>query len=314
MRWLDTWIRNDRNWCRAVKADGWDGLIQGAFSGGLASPLYPEMRDHCQAALRNARQEGMRTAAYTNAAPWRTPRFWFEKTIDNIGSELQHLSFIALDHELSEGNRPTDADMEEFIRLLRTLKKPIIGYSADWFVGMRAANGFKTKFALDGYWYARYDNNPFIGVPVWPMAQRIVGKQYTGSTQVHGKTVDKNEFDDVWLAQLTAPPAPPAPPEEDEVPTQAEYNALVAKVAALEKRTVDYVRFQGTNSVYEVTGHTLNAVSGWEEYGDQTEDRIKERKVIMRGTPEYKRYAEEYEVTYHRMPSEKLKQVRPNDD
>lgn len=202
MKLLDTWIRNDRAWCRAVKADGWGGLVQGAFSGGLAKPLYPEMRDHCEEALRNARLEGMVTGAYTNAAPWRSPQFWFDKTVEHIGAELEHLSFLVVDHELHEGARPTDEDMREFIRLLKTLGKPLIGYSADWFLGMRAAHGFQTRFALDGYWYAHYDRDPTLGTPAWPMAPRIVGKQYRGSTTIQGKTVDLNEFDDAWIAEI----------------------------------------------------------------------------------------------------------------
>ena len=206
MKWLDTWIRNDRNWCRAVKADGWSGLIQGAFSGGLAAPLYPEMRDHCQEALRNARQEGLLTAAYTNAAPWRSPLFWFEKTIDHIGSELQYLSFIAVDHELMEEGRPTDQDMRTFIDLLKGLGKPLIGYSADWFLGLRAAHGFRTQWPdrLDGYWHARYNTTADwqLNRPRWMMDDRLVGKQYSGSTQIHGKTVDLNDFDSARIDQL----------------------------------------------------------------------------------------------------------------
>ncbi len=204
MKFLDTWIGNDRAWCKAVKADGWGGLIQGAFSGGLAAPLAPEMAAHCESSLRNARQEGLITAAYTNAAPWRTPQFWLDTTVDNIGGELQHLSFIVVDHELMEAGRPTNQDMSTFIGLLKALGKPLIGYSGDWFLGMRAANGFNTRWdnALDGYWYARYDNNPLIGQPTWSMHPRIVGKQYKNSHPVQGKAVDANEFDDVWLGEL----------------------------------------------------------------------------------------------------------------
>jgi len=119
------------------------------------------------------------------------------------------------------------------------------------------------------------------------------------------------DYGEAWIPKI---PTAGDGDEEDEVPTQAEYDALVAKVAKLEARTKDYVRFAGTNSIYEVVGDTLVGVPDWESYTDQAEDPVMERVVIERGTPEWARYTSNYRVTYRSMPPAMLVQTRPNDD
>lgn len=98
--------------------------------------------------------------------------------------------------------------------------------------------------------------------------------------------------------------------QEVEVPTQDEYNELVKQVEALEGRNIDLIRFQGTDSIFKVMGHILVEVSGWGEYQDQGGKRV----VVMRGTPEYKRYTEGYGIWFKQMPKELLKQTRVKDD
>lgn len=261
MRILDTWVGVDRAWCDGVKADGWGGLIQGAFSGGMAEPLFPTMQTECENSLRNARAAGLLTAAYTNASPWYSVDQCIQWTLDAIGDELDNLSFLVVDHELQGSDvqyagyyagRPTDEWMDEFITKLKALGKPLIGYSGDWFNGMRKAHGYKWQWPelLFGYWHARYDGVPDVKVwpPLHPMHALVIGKQFTGSTIIRGKTVDQNEFDQVWIDSLTQ--------EEDDMSSE-EYKELKADIDRLKQLSENYIVFKGHSPVYRQSGHML---------------------------------------------------------
>lgn len=196
IRLLDTYQGVTPKWCHDRLAEGWDGIIQGAWSGGFAPPLYSTMQKATRQSLRNMRAEGGITCFYTNAAPWRTPQVWFDETMRAVGNEYQDCSRIFVDHELRDGalyTRPENVD--EFIRLLRTLGKPVDGYSADWFLNTQVTAGLRITFDLDAYWYAAYDGQAVLGLPRRKMCARIGGKQYQGSTTIDGVSCDLNVFD-----------------------------------------------------------------------------------------------------------------------
>ncbi|KKN47954.1 hypothetical protein LCGC14_0657680 [marine sediment metagenome] len=241
MKLLDTWVGVNETWCRARLMEGWGGLIQGAGSGGRAAPLYPTMQRECARSLSAMRRAGGLTAAYFNTNPWYSPQQTLDDALRAIGAELEHLSFLVIDHELSPvpatraGAQDLDDRTHELIRLTRDVAAPwgipIIGYSADWFLGFLGTllgrtgpDNLRNWYALDGYWHARYDNIPDLrmGTPTWAMAEPVVGKQYKGTTILGGKVTDLNVFDGAWIHEITqAPvePTPPAPPEEPEKET-----------------------------------------------------------------------------------------------
>ena len=324
MKLLDTWVAVDQSWCRNRLATGWHGLIQGAGSGGHAKPLYPVMQAECEKSLRSMRLAGGITGAYFNTNPWYSPQFTLDDALNAIGLELEHLSFLVIDHELSPepATRAGALDLvkrtHELIRRTRLAAPgiPIIGYSADWFLGMlRTLLGQSPKYALDGYWHARYDGIPDLAVnrPRWAMTSApLVGKQYQGTTTLGGVVVDLNVFDDQWMAGLTYND-PPIPPKEELTLSSAEYNDLADQLSNLEDRT-HHIRFQGTNTIYKVVGDTLVAVPSWEAYKAQVSDPFKYRKVIMKGTEEWDVFTTEFRVTLSRMYPALLEQTRPNDD
>jgi hypothetical protein len=152
------------------------------------------------------------TAAYLNANPWYSAANTWADAQRAIGTELEHLNFIVIDFELRpepanhEGARLLMEHTHELIRLVRgSFPGKVIGYSADWFLGFFKTLGWTRQFALDGYWYASYDNVVTIGEPAWRMASPIVGKQYMNDTYFDGVVTDLNVFDDGFINTNLAP-------------------------------------------------------------------------------------------------------------
>ncbi len=242
MKILDTWVGVTRDWCRDRRNEGWDGLIQGAGSGGRAAPLYPTMQRECEGSLWSMRGAGGLTAAYFNTNPWYAPDRTLDDALNAIGGELEHLSFLVIDHELSpepateSGAHDLDARTHELIQLTRQAAPgiPLIGYSGDWFLGfLGILLGRPATYDLDGYWHARYDNVAHLpsNPPRWWMAEPLVGKQYKGTTILGGKVTDLNVFDDAWIRQVRNRqpiPTPPTPQEDDM--TQEEMREVLREI------------------------------------------------------------------------------------
>jgi hypothetical protein len=197
--------------CEALLADGYAGLMAGAW-GGYAPDLYNEMQANAQNSLRNMRQAGGLTSIYTNGTvrwvySWGTigPKNWWEETQKACGPELAKVSFIELDFEIKEPPLYIQSeDMLEFIADLRTVGVPLEGYSGPWFTDAMAEAGQRWDYSdvLDGYCHADYqDTRPTleVGLGSHPMHPRLVGHQYSGGTILHGTNFDLNAFDSAFV-------------------------------------------------------------------------------------------------------------------
>ncbi len=191
-------------WAQARLTEGWEVLIQDCWTGGYAN--NDALRAVAESNLRVWREAGGKTAIYTNAAPWRSPQVWFDETVKNAGSELQHITRVLVDIEIAEGNTVIKpADVRTYIKMWQDAGFTVATYSGDWYVGFWKIApgqtwvlGSPIDFGVP-YWYASYDNVPILGQPTHPLGP-VVGKQYGGSPpDLDGVTVDFNVFEDSFF-------------------------------------------------------------------------------------------------------------------
>lgn len=232
----DTWQPITEQWAdgRMKVHDGKVGFSQGAFPGGLAAPLYPTMQACARNNLRIVRQAGFPYRDfYTNAAPWRSPQFWFDETMKAVGDEWDKVARTCIDYEIADPpNFIQDADMHAFIALLSGLGHPVDGYSGGWFIDLQEkALGRPTPaWEIAGYWYADYNGRGDIVTPSKVLCLPVVGHQHTGTVNVDGVTCDISVYDDSVI------PAQPQQESDDMLQTY---------------------RFPPMNGVYVVVGAKL---------------------------------------------------------
>jgi len=203
-------------WCQARKAEGWALLVQDLWTG-VSTPSPARTN------LVNARQAGMLTAGYTvvNNLSGITA---INKAATAAGPEWEHLSFVSVDVEVAT----TAAIVRQAIDGLRAQGKLVCIYTGGWFWNSFIQQG--GDFSDVPSWLADYDGNSTMDTARLAKLGPVCGKQYRGSHDLGGVTVDANTFDDGFMAVL-ATPAPAI--EEEDMPTQAEFDALKAEVARL---------------------------------------------------------------------------------
>lgn len=221
----------DAAWVARRVAEGVDVIFQCCWTGGYAN--NDQLRQVAEPNLRAIREGGAMPAPYTNAAPWRTPQVWYEETLRNAGAEMQHARLVLVDIEIADGDLYIVPELAlEFIEKWEADGFPTWTYSADWFVGLwKLLLGDANRVNMGRpYLHARYDGIPDLAVnpprhPLGPLA----GKQYRGSHDIEGVTVDASVTDSSFFT-------------EEDVLTQEEHDQLawVAAIAAsLHNRILD---------------------------------------------------------------------------
>ena len=178
-------------WCQARKAEAWALLIADLWTG-VSTPAP------ARANLANARQAGMLTAAYTvvNTLPAATA---VNKAIGAAGAEWEHLNFVSVDVEVET----TPATVRQAVDGLRALGKKVCIYTGAWFWNwFQLQFGGNFDFSDVPAWLADYDGNPTLDTPRLGRLGPVIGKQYRGSHDIAGVTVDANTFDDSFIQEV----------------------------------------------------------------------------------------------------------------
>ena len=172
-------------WCQGQKAAGWQLLIADLWTG-VSTPAP------ARANLANARQAGMLTAGYTvvNSLPGITA---INKAAAAAGPEWEHLSFVSVDVEV----QTTPAIVREAVDGLRALGKKVCIYTGGWFWNQFGGN---FDFSDVPAWLADYDGSSVLDTPRLGRLGPVIGKQYRGSHDIGGVTVDANTFDDAFVS------------------------------------------------------------------------------------------------------------------
>src|SRR3972149_4188548 len=184
------------SWCKARKAEGWEGLIQNLWTGGYAG--NDGLKSVARNNLTNAKAAGMKIAAYANASPpdWWSIDIQIKEIKANAGSMWDQLENIAIDVEIP---KITLARVYELAGALTTLGKTVnVLYTARWVWTGHMGNREDAAWRRWKLWSAHYDWNPdidFAGSPYgpWTLAD-VVGEQYQGTTNLGGVSVDLNIF------------------------------------------------------------------------------------------------------------------------
>lgn len=187
-------------WWAQLNADGWELAIIGLWGG--VSP-----NTEAERWLHDARAAGLLTACYI-AINGDHPGGWHvEQGAELAGAEWEHTLFCAVDVEI---DGITLDNIHEGVTALQARLKPPAIYTGEWFWSGHLGN--LTAFSNVPLWTAQYDGvaildsaKPYGG---WTPA-RIVGKQYSGTGQLHGVTCDLSVFSDAWIAGLLPLPAEP---------------------------------------------------------------------------------------------------------
>ena len=180
-------------WWERRYGEGYRVMFQCLWTGGsiTSAPLWRV----APANILDAAEAGFICGGYANAAPWANGETCFVGAKEVAGDAWPMLSHFAVDIEIGVWNgqdiRP--ADVNWMIELGRDEGKEILTYSADWFVGFWAMGLPGTPTFPANYWYARYDGDPAIGQPLYPLGP-VAGKQW-GGREVEGVTIDENTFD-----------------------------------------------------------------------------------------------------------------------
>jgi hypothetical protein len=245
----DTYLPITEAWAEGrMRAHGGRvGLSVGAFSGGLAEPLYSTMQASARNNLRIARQAGfVYRDFYANAAPWRGPQFWFDATMRAVGDEWDKVDRTCIDYEIAyPPDYIKDDEMQSFATMLRGLGHPLDGYSGIWFLEiMRRVLGREPRYDLDGYWYADYNGRSEITNQRLQMCDALVGHQHTGTVNVDGVSCDISVFDDSVVVE----------PKGDELTIEEIEQQLANRAGAvlLTLGNGDVIRATGDYQVYAV--------------------------------------------------------------
>ena len=196
------------DWWAQLKSDGWDLAIIGLWGG--VSP-----NTEAERWLHDARASGLQAAAYVAINGSHTGDWHIAQGKALAGTEWRRTLFCGIDVEI-EG--VTLDNIHEAREALQSEAKPSIIYTGEWF--WAGVLGNPTAFSNLPLWTAQYDGmatlesaRPYGG---WaPAPARIVGKQYSGTGQLHGVTCDLSVFDDAWLASLLPLPQSPVSNAEE---------------------------------------------------------------------------------------------------
>ncbi len=212
-----------------LRQNGWEFVIVQAWGsipqGGRGQNPYAQQQ------LSNARQAGMKVAAYCVVFfdDNRSAADQVNLAFEAVGAEKQYLSFMAIDVERHLGWDDGDGTPEERrVRRIQRIREAVeaveregvraVIYTGYW--GWDAITGNSTAFANYPLWQARFDNLdnldydivngntvPFIGFGGWTSR---VGKQYYAGednrgTYLHGVWADLNVFDASMFRDVPPP-------------------------------------------------------------------------------------------------------------
>jgi len=182
-------------WCQARKAEGWDILIQCAWTG-VTTPAP------ASANLQNGRLGGQITSEYTvvNTLPAATA---VNKAVGAAAAEWEHLNFASVDVEVAT----TPAIIRQAVDGLRALGKKVCIYTGkSWWNWFQLQFGGNFDFSDVPAWLADYDGNPALDPPPLGRLGPVIGKQYRGSHDIGGVTVDASTFNSAFVS----------PPQEED--------------------------------------------------------------------------------------------------
>ena len=249
--------------------DGVRGVVIGSWHGLDANP-------NAEADLRDARQLGLATSTYivvNNRAGAETVR----RGRDACGAEWEHLSSVWIDVEVPG---VTEAILQDALdAAYQPGAPPGVGiYTGRWFWNwwqLSVGHAIR-QFARYPLWTALYDGRADLRFDPYGGWTECIGKQYAGSTQAYGTTVDFSAFDREWFEAGTAPtPEPavvhPVPPKEDEMSSKeaealrawvktAVHDPIVGRLAALERHVA--ALHGGQPAPAPTPGRTYTVVSG----------------------------------------------------
>lgn len=196
--------RLTREWVAQQRASGIEVIYQCGWTGGYK--VNDQIRAVCQSNLRAIREGGCIPGLYSNANPWYGAAISYMETKANAGPEYANVPLIMIDIEIAEeGNPIRPEQVKAMIGYFQSDSKRIVTYSADWYVGWwkLQLGDANAVYIGEPYVHARYDgdSNILIRPPVHPIGP-LAGKQYRGSHDRSGVTVDADALDASLIAQL----------------------------------------------------------------------------------------------------------------
>lgn len=207
---------------KAIKAAGYELAVVGVWHGASTNGYAAQQ-------LESARAAEMCLAAYVALAPGRSGAQQVDEGNKVVPGHLRgSLNFVAIDAELGG---LTVAMIGDAIGRARELGyRPVIYTGRWWWVDHF---GDPSDFADIPLWAAHYDSDPSVDtVPLYGGwgRDKLMGKQYKGSTLLHGVNVDLNWFDDAFIRQIQVP----GPGEEEAMPTfTEEQEKRIAEIVSL---------------------------------------------------------------------------------
>lgn len=172
-----------------IKDDGYELAVVGLFHGRSVNRFAGQQ-------LSGAIQVGLEVASYVLIAPWTgwTGPQQVAAGMTQAQAYKDKLRFVAIDVEI-------DGVTEKMIRdSLDTVKelgqRPIIYTGWWWWYGH-----FNNSHAFSHIplWAADYDGEANLDTRMYGGWTKAVGKQYAGTTMLHGVNVDLNFFDDEFV-------------------------------------------------------------------------------------------------------------------
>lgn len=190
MRAVDlSFSRVSPDWCRIRRLEGFDMFIQCLWLGGHQD--NSGIRAVAQANLKDAREAGFITAGYLNTNPWFEAAISLAEAQRNAGAEWDSLAYVFNDVEI---DGVTEAQIKAHCEAITAAQKKISIYSAKWF--WDKIGNPKWPWLLDyPLWAAQYDGDPKAPIRLFGPWKEVFGKQYQGTTNLDGVSVDLNEFD-----------------------------------------------------------------------------------------------------------------------
>ena len=120
------------------------------------------------------------------------------KAAGAAGAEWEHLDFVSVDVEVAT----TPAIVRQAVDGLRALGKKVCIYTGAWFWNwLQLQFGGNFDFSDVPAWLADYDGNPALDTPRLGRLGPVIGKQYRGSHDIGGVTVDANTFSDSFIQE-----------------------------------------------------------------------------------------------------------------
>ena len=174
-----------------IKADGYELAIVGLFHGRTVNRFAGQQ-------LSGAIQAGLEVAGYVLIAPWTgwTGPQQVAAGMAEAQAYKDKLCFVAVDVEIDGVTEKMILDSLDAVEQLR--QRPIIYTGWWWWYGH--FNDSRT-FSHIPLWTADYDDEANLDTRMYGGWTKAVGKQYAGTTMLHGINVDLNWFNEEWVME-----------------------------------------------------------------------------------------------------------------